>query len=167
MDIGEQIPEAIKRFASELPKFPDGRIDYTNATTAAVISIFVLWQGKVLLVKRSDKVLSYKGKWNNIGGYLDEVKPLRDQAYQELREELGVLPTMVKSLYFFPPRTVTDTSIGKTWISHPTLAELRDLPEIQLDWEHTEYAWVKPEEMKNFDLVTGIDRLLERLLAEK
>lgn len=66
-------------FAKILPHFPDGRIDYSHASKAPVVIIFVKHKGKILLLKRSSKVRAYKGKWQVVAGYLDEVKPLREK----------------------------------------------------------------------------------------
>ncbi len=40
-------------------------------------------------------------------------------------------------------------------------AELKNKPEIILDWEHTEYKWIKSKELKNFDMVPNLDKSLE------
>ena len=65
-----EILKLIKEFAEKLPKFPDGRIDYHNSDTAPVVDVFVKYQGKILILKRSNEVSNYQGKWNCISGYL-------------------------------------------------------------------------------------------------
>ena len=52
-----------------------------------MIICFVRYNDEILLLKRSDKVWTYKGKWNVVAGYLDEIKPLREKALEELREK--------------------------------------------------------------------------------
>jgi hypothetical protein len=66
--------DIISRLAEKLPKFLDGRIDYTDAKEAAVLNCFVMHDGELLLLKRSDKVSHYKGVWHVVAGFLDEVK---------------------------------------------------------------------------------------------
>src|SRR5436309_6273284 len=107
-DLGSKIPAAVESLGNKLPRFPDGRIDYTHATVAPVILCFVQWQDKILLLKRSEKVLSYKNKWNTVGGYLDELKTLRQFALDELREELGISETTIKDLVFVEPHEHAD-----------------------------------------------------------
>ncbi len=34
---------------------------------------------------------------------------------------------------------------------HPFIVELKEKPEIKLDWEHTEYKWVKLEDVNNLE----------------
>ena len=39
-----KIIEMVREFAKKLPKFPDGRIDYTNSDTSLVITVFIKYQ---------------------------------------------------------------------------------------------------------------------------
>ncbi len=57
-----------------------------------------------------------------------------------------------------------DNKVNKTWIIHPVLAELKELPDIRLDWEHTEYKWIKPKELKKFDIVTNLEKSYEKAI---
>ena len=54
-----------------LPKFEDGRINYTGCKRCPVLNCVVTYNGEVLLLKRSDKVANYKGYWNFVAGFLD------------------------------------------------------------------------------------------------
>ena len=157
----QKILETIKEFAGKLPRFPDGRIDYSNSDTAPVITVFIKHRSKILLMKRSDKVRTYQGKWNAVAGYLDEIKPIREKILEEVKEELGIDESNILSIHIGEPYKFTDTKTNKTQIVHPVLMELKEKPEIRLDWEHTEYKWIKPEELKNFDTVPHLDKSLE------
>ena len=44
----EKILATIKKFTNKLPKFPDGRIDYSNSDIALVITVFVKYKDKIL-----------------------------------------------------------------------------------------------------------------------
>ena len=68
----------------DLPKFEDGRIDYTSSKKAPILLCFVKFQEKILLVKRSNKVGNYQGKWNVVAGFIDEPKPLKEKVLEEL-----------------------------------------------------------------------------------
>lgn len=160
----QKILQTIEEFAEKLPKFSDGRIDYSDSNIAPVITIFVKFKEKILLLKRSDKVRAYQNKWNTVAGYLDEVKPIRDKVLEEIKEELGFDENQISSIHFGEPYKFTDKKINKTWIIHPALAELKVKPEIKLDWEHTEFRWIKPEDLKNFDIVPKLEESLKRVL---
>jgi len=159
----QKIFEIIKEFSKKLPKFPDGRIDYSKSDIAPVITVFVKFEDKILILKRSDKVRVYQNKWNAVAGYLDELKPLREKVLEEIEEELGI-NNNIFTLHFGQPYEFTDSKLNKTWIVHPVLAEFKKEPEIKLDWEHTEYRWIKPEELKNFEIVPKLEESLKRVL---
>jgi len=159
----KDILDIIKEFSKKLPKFKDGRIDYSKSNEAPVITVFIKFKNKILLLKRSNKVLTYKEKWNTIAGYLDGVRPIEDKVKEELREEINVKEVLsIKIGNYFE---ILDKKINKKWIVTPVLVELKDKPEIKLDWEHTEFKWIKPEEMKNYDTVTKLDKSLERVIS--
>jgi len=44
--------------------------------------------------------------------------------------------------------------------------DLKKKPDIKLNWEHTEYRWIKPEELKKFDIVPSLDNSLKRAFKE-
>lgn len=153
----------IEKFDKTLPKFPDGRIDYSSSNIAPVTTVFIKYEDSILLLKRSDKVSTYHGKWNSVSGYLDEMVPIRKKILEELREEVGIDEDEISSIRFGKDYKFTHNK--KTWNVYPALAELKEKPEIKIDWEHTEYRWIKPEELKNFDTVPELDRGLKNVLA--
>ena len=160
----QKVLETIKKFAKKLPRFPDGRIDYSNSDIAPVVTVFVKFKDKILLLKRSDKVRAYQNKWNTVAGYLDELKPVRDKGLEELKEELGIEESDISIIHFGTPYKLTDNEISKMWIVHPVLVELKNKPKIKLDWEHIKYQWIKPEELGNFDVVFNLGESLKKAL---
>ena len=162
----DAIIEKIRDVARRLPKFPDGRINYHQADTALVLTVFVQYNNKILLLKRSDKVSTYKGKWNTVTGYLDEPRPLLEKIYVELREELGVTEDIIDSYHIGESFSFTDPTVQKTWIVHPALVTLKRLPKITLDWEHTEYVWIDPKDMTQYDTVPNLSLSLTRGLLK-
>lgn len=160
-----EVLKKIEEMGRKLPRFKDGRIDYSDTDYAPVIMAFVEYRGKILLLKRSDKVRTYKGKWNGVGGYLDEVRPIREKILEELREELGVGEEMISAIYIGEAQEETDAGIGKVWLVAPALVKLKRAPQIKLDWEHTEYKWVYPEEIKGYDTVSGLESTLSAALT--
>lgn len=140
-----------------LSHFPDGRIDYSHAQKAPVLNVVVYVGGEILLVKRSSKVGAYQGLWNGISGYIDEQKSVEDFAKQELREELSLLDTLFEKILVANPYEVHDKSIHKTWVVFPVLVTLPAKPVIALDWEHTDYVWIRPEQLQEFSYVKDFD----------
>lgn len=164
MKLEEQIVEKLKQFAKTMPHFKDGRINYHNAKKAFVITCFAKYNDKILLLKRSDKVWTYKNKWNVIAGYLDEVKPLKQKALEELKEETKITKDKVSKVQIAEPFEFHDKSIDTTFVVHPILIELKEKPEIKLDFEHTEAKWVKKEELSSYDAVPNMLESAKRVL---
>lgn len=147
-----------------LPKRPDGRIDYTTAKKAAVLTIFIQYKNEILLLKRSNEVLTYKGKWNTVAGYLDQIKPIKEKIYEELIEEIGLTEEQIRSYHVGTPYSFDDKTLHTTWIVYPVLVKLDHKPEISLDWEHTDYSWIQPDKIESYDLVPNTHKSLKKAL---
>ena len=156
--------EVLKKF-SGLPKFSDGRIDYSRSREAATVNVFIVCNGKLLLLKRSDKVGNYKRKWNIVAGYFDEPKSIREKAMEEAREEVGLDESLIESLKLFPCKIINDKNIKKIFYVFPILINVKSRPEIKLDWEHTEYQWINPKEISHFKVVHGLENILLRIFS--
>jgi 8-oxo-dGTP pyrophosphatase MutT (NUDIX family) len=154
-------------FFETLPKFEDGRIDYSNSDIAPVITCVLNFQNKFLLLKRSDKVSAYRGKWNIIAGYLDDFRPFKEKVLEEIFEETGVEKNNILEMEIGEPVEIFDPEINKTWLSHSSIVTLKREPVIKLDWEHTEFAWIKPEEIEKYDIASGVKERLKILTSRK
>ena len=133
---------------------------------AKVVTCFLLRRSpggdEVLLLRRSQQVGTYRGRWAGVSGYLEEADPLA-QAYREMEEEAGLGPDEVTLLRAGDPLVVVDTEAGRRWIVHPFLFEVRPDAQVRIDWEHTEARWVRPEEVSAFDTVPQLAEALTRV----
>ncbi len=140
-EIPDDLSSLLKDFYSRYPHFPDGRIDYTNASSAAVLDCFVRYMGKILLLERSDKVGLNKNRWSMIMGYLDEPdKSLLEKALIEIEEETGISQNHIVSHCLGKPFKRVKGVGGKTWYVYTILVDLDSQQPIKLDWEHTSYS---------------------------
>ncbi len=80
--------QILKQF-SRLPRFPDGRIDFSKSKEAPIINVIIMHEHEILLLKRSGKVRTSKNRWDCLGGYLDEEVPPEKKTMIELKEELA------------------------------------------------------------------------------
>jgi predicted NUDIX family phosphoesterase len=147
-----------------LPKFPDGRIDYTNATKAPVINCFLQYQDEILLLKRGKKVGNYQGKRNSIAGYIDDDTPLLEKAKEEVKEEVCIEEEDIANSIIGSPLDFFDEEIGKTWLIYPFIFQLKSKLQPKLDREHTTYQRVKQDELTKYDIIKGLDKTLESML---
>lgn len=155
----------VRHLAASLPRFPDGRIDYTTSDVAPVVNCMVYHDEHVLLLRRSNRVGADQGKWSGVDGYIDTLDPLRSTVLKELKEELGLPEEGVADIQIAKPYRSADSEAKKIWIVYPVLVELTKAPNIRLDWEHIRYEWVRPDKIGRFDLLHGQERVLRRALA--
>lgn len=128
-----------------------------------VVTVFLEHGGRILLLKRSSRVRTMKGMWAGISGYLENEDPLV-QALKEIREESGLTESQVTLLRSADPLEATDPQLPNiVWIVHPYLFQ-SSTQSIKLDWEHDEYIWVLPHDLKNYKTVTKLEEVLEKLL---
>lgn len=126
-----------------------------------VVTVFLRHEGKVLILRRSARVGTYRGKWAAVSGYLE--REPREQALTELREETGLGPQDLDFLREGPPLDVDDADTGRAWRVHPFLAEVKNPGTIRLDWEHLEMRWIHPGEMSSLETVPGLEAALRRV----
>lgn len=128
-----------------------------------VITVFLIHEGKILLLKRSPKVRTMKGMWGGISGYLENENPLV-QALKEIREESGLLESQVDLLRSAEPLEARDTQVPNiVWIVHPYLFQ-STTQSIKIDWEHDEYKWITPHDLEKYRTVPKLKDALEKLL---
>jgi len=159
MDISKMLEE----FDRTLPHFSDGRIDYSASQKALVLTCFPAYANEILILKRSEKVGTYRGIWNAVAGYIDENKPLKEKIMEEISEELGIPINTIEEIKIGKTYEFTDEEINRTWIVIPSLAMLQMKPEIKLDWEHTDCKWIKPEKMCDFSLVPMLEKSFKNI----
>ena len=128
-----------------------------------VITAFLRHEGKIMIMRRSTQVGSYRGRWSGVSGYLEDPTPL-DQALREIQEETGLTPERVRLKRSGSPLEVAAPEIETLWVVHPFLFEIDDLESIQLDWENTETRWVEPRDLGTYDTVPKLAEALERCL---
>jgi 8-oxo-dGTP pyrophosphatase MutT (NUDIX family) len=106
---------------------------------------------------------SYTQRWAGISGYLEPENSPFEQALEEIREEAGLFENQIHLLNEGLPLEVIDKSLGNKWIVHPFRFQVNDPGKIQIDWEHSEYRWIEPEEIKTFPTVPGLYEAWERV----
>lgn len=126
-----------------------------------VVTVFLSHMGKLCLVRRSEKVGTYKGRWSGISGHL-EGDP-QEHFMVELREETSLKPGEYVLLRQAGTVVIPDEKSARIWCVHPFLCEVHDPSRITLDWENTELRWVDPREMKELDTVPGLWEVYERV----
>ena len=111
--------------------------------------------GEILILKRSEKVRTYRGCWGGVAGYVEnDEKPL-DTAFKELREEVSLLKNDVELLKQGDPIEFTDFYDREwyNWKIFPFLFKTEKKSKVHIDWEHTDYRWISPSGIEKYDTI--------------
>lgn len=121
-----------------------------------VVTVFLRYRKKYLLLQRSHLVGTYRGRWAAVSGYLETDEQPLERAKREVLEETGLHVSRL-----IPGAEIVVRDSDTTWIVHPFIADV-NTPKVRLDYEHIGYRWVRFEDIKKFDTVP---KLLEALLS--
>ena len=128
--------------------------------------IIINEEGKLLLLKRSNKVGAYKGLWSGVAGHIEEGEEPIQTAYKEIKEEIGIDKNELILIKSHGPVKVLDKSEGKNydWEIFIFLFKCEKKGKLNIDWEHSEYCWIPPFEIKNFNTVPKYEEIVLKLL---
>lgn len=127
-----------------------------------VVTCFLEHGNRILILRRSHKVSTYKRNWAGVSGYM-ETNDL-EQAFTEISEETELYRNDLKLTKRGKPLEVIDRSLNRKWIVHPFLFHVKAPEKIKTDWEHTEMKWIKPEELGKYKTVPGLKEALNSVI---
>ena len=126
-----------------------------------VVTCFLESNGEILLLRRSEQVGSYRGKWAGVSGHVD--KTADEQVLVEIAEEIGLSGEELKFIKRGKPLLVNDDKLDIKWGVHPYLFHIRGRDKIRIDWEHKKVRWVAPKDMDNYPTVPMLKETLARV----
>ena len=120
---------------------------------------------KLLILKRSEKVSTYKGQWGGVAGYIEENETPIQTALKEISEEVGLAKSDVKLIKELGPVKITDFYKGNRydWEIFFFVFEMTKKGKIKIDWEHFEYRWIEPFEIEKYDTVPYLKEIVKKL----
>jgi len=138
-------------------------VDESKDSTQEILvcTCFLRYDNKILILKRSDKVGTYQGKWAGVSGYIESWETAEVTALKEIREETGLGKGDISYVRTGEPVSVVDGD--NCFIVHPFLFDSKT-PEIKLDWEHVDYKWIEPIKIQDFDTVPLLEDALKSVL---
>jgi len=122
-----------------------GEVEIKNVERVDVVTAFLKKDDSILLMKRSEEVKTFKGRWAGVSGYLEKDDPIA-QVKTEIEEE-----TRLNGELLSKGEVVRTRDGKKIWNVHPFLFEVEGEPE--LNWENEKYRWIQPDEMKDMKTV--------------
>ncbi len=100
------------------------------------MTCFLESENKILILRRSERVGTYRGRWGGVSGYIEGTAD--EQALIEIREEAGLTGSDIKLVARGQPLKVVDEKLRTKWIVHPYLFRVTNPAKIKIDWEHIE-----------------------------
>ena len=119
-------------------------------------------ENKILLLQRSSKVGTNRGKWGAVSGYLEANEKPFSRAQIEIQEEASLQPNEIELTRSGTPLRAFDEENQIVWIVHPYLFATHN-DAIIIDWEHTNYKWIDPRELDSYDTVPKLKETFERV----
>jgi 8-oxo-dGTP pyrophosphatase MutT (NUDIX family) len=129
-----------------------------------IVTAFIEYRGKILLLRRSQKVNTMKGKWAGVSGYIEKSEEPVRRAITEIEEETGFTNENIKFLEEGKPLEAADNMRPNTitWVVHPFYFRA-NTDDVRLDWEHDAYKWINPSEIEKFDTVPRLKEAFDRV----
>ena len=130
----------------------------------SIVTSFLSFNDKILILKRSEKVKSMKGLWAGISGIIENNEIPLNRAKIEIFEEVGITDKHIKLLKSNNELTIESPQYkNHQWVIFPFLFQT-DKSEIKLNWENSEFQWISIEQLKEFDTVPNLEKVLFSLL---
>lgn len=128
-----------------------------------VVTSFLEHEGKILILRRSGRVSTYRNRWGGVSGSIDPGHSPDGQARQEIREETGLTDNDVRLVAVGEPFSFDDPSLDRRWIVHPYRFLVLHPERIQTDWEHVETRWIDPADLATHEIVPRLDESWRRV----
>jgi len=126
-----------------------------------VVTCFLESDGEILILRRSQQVGSYQGRWAGVSGYVEKTSD--EQALVEIEEETSLCGDDLKLVKRGKPLLIEDEKLGVKWMVHPYLFHIKDRGKIKIDWEHKETRWIDPKDIDNYQTVPMLKETLARV----
>lgn len=125
----------------------------------------IVKDGKFLLLRKSESEMEATKinkhiRWDLPGGAIQFFERGYEGLHREVREETGLSVSIVK------PIGVYDAIKSHIHMTVITYLCICNSGQVSLSYEHDEYHWLSPEEIKNFDMPSWLKRYFEVAIEE-
>ena len=129
-----------------------------------IVTSFIKHNDQILILKRSEKVRSMKGLWSGVSGIIENNENPIDRAKIEIFEEVGIKEKEIKLVKKLEKMKISSQQYkNHEWEIFPFLFETKNT-NIELNWENSEFKWILPKELKNYQTVPSLEKILLNLL---
>lgn len=132
--------------------------------TTKIVTSFIQDEQKLLILRRSNKVKTMKGLWAGISGIIEKNETPLTRAKIEIYEETGISEDKIRLVKNAEKLRINSPQYeNHEWEIFPFLFEAKN-PDIKLNWENSEYTWITIDELKNYNTVPSLEKVLQNLL---
>ena len=136
----------------------------SNLRFTNIVTSFIKNDDKILILKRSDKVKSMKCLWAGISGIIENNETPLTRAKIEIFEEAGIHEEQIELLKAIQQiKILAPQYKNHEWNIFPFLFKAKN-PEIKLNWENSDFNWIEPIQIKNYETVPELEKILFSLL---
>ncbi len=129
-----------------------------------IVTSFIQDEQKLLILRRSNKVKTMKGLWAGISGIIEKNEEPLTRAKIEIYEEIGISEDKIRLVKNAEKLRIHSPQYeNHEWEIFPFLFEAKN-PDIKLNWENSEYTWITIDELKNYNTVPSLEKVLQNLL---
>lgn len=117
-----------------------------------VASTFIEYKNKILIMKRSQRVGTYRRMWGVASGHVEKNETPLQTALKEVEEETSIKAKWVKKIIQGTPFEMIDEEIGIRWYIYPFRMIVKTSVEsiVKIDWEHTSYRMIEPSDIHRY-----------------
>lgn len=160
----KELHDKIKHIKKNFGSFSDGRADYTNAPEAPIVMCTVAYKNKILLLKRGYGLADAEGYWSTINGFIDEFKSVKEIARKEIFEETGI-KLHGSDIRVGKSYRLDNPKEKRAYNVFPCLTKLSKKPQIKLDKEHTDMAWIGRPQLGNYYILDDLPHAIDSALG--
>ena len=110
-----------------------------------VVTSIIENKNRILILKRSERVKSFRHNWAGVSGYFEKNEDILSRALIEIYEETKI--------------NKRDLILKKILTIQPFFFSSKT-KNISLNWENSEFRWIKEDQIKNYDTVPKLTELL-------
>ena len=129
-----------------------------------IVTSFLAHNDKILVLKRSQQVRTMKGLWSGVSGIIENNETAIKRAKIEIFEEVGIKEQNIKLIKSGSEVFVESPQYkNHQWVISPFLFQT-EISDIKLNWENSEFRWIHVNELKEFNTVPSLKKILLTLL---
>ncbi len=134
-----------------------------SSNKTIVVTSIIENDNRILILRRSERVKSFRCKWAGVSGYFEKNEDLLSRALIEIYEETKInkRDLILKKIL---RETAVKTKDEKILAIQPFFFSSKT-KNISINWENSEIRWIKEDQIKNYDTVPKLTDFLKECFA--